>query len=105
MSALQVGLAVAGGLLLGGVIAWETWNARRHTPRQPLPEQRPSAAESDAEPDAGSSRGEPGLDDTPGALAPLGPVPPLERRPRLDALIDVLAPIAFDGRVVSGDAV
>ena len=29
MSSLQVGLAVAGGLILGGVIAYNTWNARR----------------------------------------------------------------------------
>ena len=38
MSSLQVGLAVAGGLILGGVIAYNTWNARRHEPRQAQPE-------------------------------------------------------------------
>ena len=38
MSSLQVGLAVAGGLILGGVIAYNTWNARRNEPRQADPE-------------------------------------------------------------------
>ncbi|HRW70838.1 cell division protein ZipA C-terminal FtsZ-binding domain-containing protein [Ottowia sp.] len=113
MSALQVGLAVAGGLLLGGVIAWETWNARRRAPRQPVPERRPPAPEegervepgvASALPTADDERLEPGFDTAPGALSPLGPVPAPEKRPRLDALIDVIAPIALDGRVVSGDA-
>lgn len=44
MSSLQVGLAVAGGLILGGVIAYNTWNARRHQPRQAQPE-APAPAE------------------------------------------------------------
>ena len=32
-SYLQVGLAIAGGLVLAGVGAYNAWNSRRHTPR------------------------------------------------------------------------
>jgi len=108
MSSLQVGLAVAGGLVLGGVIAYNTWNARRNEPRQAQPDTEkmplpPGHAEPgpDAAADAPApSRIEPTLD----PRAPLGPLPTPEKRLRLDALIDVIAPIALDGRVVSGDA-
>ena len=110
MSSLQVGLAVAGGLILGGVIAYNTWNARRNEPRQAQPDTPPAplAAERvepmiDGAGMAEAERVEPSFD-TPSALQPLGPLPVPERRPRLDALIDVIAPIALDGRVVSGDA-
>ena len=110
MSALQAGLAIAGGLILGGVIAYNTWNARRHEPRQAQPEARPDAAR--------GPRVEPGLDgaamaeperaeptfDPSGAMPALGALPVPEKRPHLDALIDVIAPIALDGRIVSGDA-
>lgn len=106
MSSLQVGLAVAGGLILGGVIAYNTWNARRHQPRQAQPE-APAPAER-VEPGlqeamAAPERQEPSFD-AEAALPSLGPLPLPDKRPRLDALIDVIAPIALDGRVVSGDA-
>ncbi len=108
MSALQVGLAVTGGLILGGVIAYNTWTSRRNTPRQALPEARPltdERTEPGGEPSmAVPDRLEPAFDPS-GALPPLGPLPTPDRRPRLDALIDVITPIALDGRVVSGDAV
>ena len=109
MSALQVGLAVAGGLILGGVIAYNTWTSRRNTPRQALPETRPLSEGERTEPGvepgmATPDRVEPAFDPS-GALPPLGPLPTPEKRPRLDALIDVITPIALDGRVVSGDAV
>lgn len=109
MSSLQVGLAVAGGLILGGVIAYNTWNARRNEPRQaqpgagaePVAERLEPGLEGEAM--AAPERIEPAFD--PAATAqPLGPVPTPDKRPRLDALIDVIAPIALDGRVVSGDA-
>jgi hypothetical protein len=94
MSTLQVGLAVAGGVLLAGAIAWETWNARRRAPRQPVPEREHAPP-----PDDEGGRVEPGFDSD---LTPLGQAP--DKRPRLDALIDALAPIALDGRALSGDA-
>lgn len=109
MSSLQVGLAVAGGLILGGVIAYNTWNSRRHAPRQaePVRDEAPTRADArvepgfDLEPGAGSEppQVEPVLDAGP-ELA----VPAPEARPALDALIDVITPIALDGRVVSGEA-
>lgn len=112
MSSLQVGLAIAGGLILGAVIAYNTWNSRRHEPRQAEPESdAPLPAEAmrlepgfDAAPDAQvpPSRVDPSFDADDGVAAAL-PLP--ERRALLDALIDVIAPIALDGRVVSGDAV
>ncbi|MDR0273933.1 MAG: cell division protein FtsZ [Burkholderiaceae bacterium] len=95
MSTLQLGLAVLGGLLLCGAIIWETWNARRRAPRQPLPER----GQPGADPRDENERVEPGFDPD---LASLGAAP--DKRPRLDALIDVIAPIALDGRALSGDA-
>lgn len=112
MSSLQVGLAVAGGLILGGVIAYNTWNARRNEPRQaqpdapaapPGPDERVEPRIDGADAMAAPERVEPVFD--PGAaLPPLGPLPTPDKRPHLDALIDVIAPVALDGRVVSGDA-
>ena len=133
MSSLQVGLAVAGGLVLGGVIAYNTWNARRNEPRQAQPGDgagpRADAMER-AEPTIDGApltteRTEPVLDgelrmpvpsrsdfavpDTAQAdfasTTTLAMLPLPDRTPHLDALIDVIAPIALDGRVVSGDAV
>jgi len=109
MSSLQVGLAVSGGLILGGLIAYNTWSARRNRPRQAQPDARPAppdpegGAGADGAPIAEAERIEPSFDAA-AELPPLGPLPALEKRPRLDALIDVIAPIALDGRVVTGDA-
>lgn len=126
MSSLQVGLAVAGGLILGGVIAYNTWNARRNEPRQADPE--PDAprdavapqerADARIEPSLHSTQpaslvAEPELDpDFEARLRPnfattstlaLSTVP--DRAPGLDALIDVIVPIHLYGTQVSGDAV
>ena len=110
MNSLQVGLAVAGGLILGGVIAYNTWNARRNEPRQAQPEAIGAAGDGDriepaiaSAPMAQPDRVEPSFDGD-AAMPALGPLPAPEKRPGLDALIDVIAPIALDGRVVSGDA-
>jgi FtsZ-interacting cell division protein ZipA len=37
MSTLQIGLAIAGGVVLAGVVAHSTWTSRRNKPRQPEP--------------------------------------------------------------------
>lgn len=110
MNSLQVGLAVAGGLILGGVIAYNTWNTRRNEPRQAQPEAIGAAGDGDriepaiaSAPMAQPDRVEPSFDGD-AAMPALGPLPAPEKRPGLDALIDVIAPIALDGRVVSGDA-
>ena len=98
MSSLQISLAVAGGLVLAAVVAHSAWTSRRNAPRQAQPESSPP--EGSREPLArdrapGSRfRRAPGVD----AACPLP-----EKKPGLDALIDVIAPIALEASV-SGDA-
>ena len=99
MSNLTVGLAILGGLILAGVVAHGAWSSRKHAPRR-------------AQPDLATvpgSRGEPSVapDNEPvdpvyTDSAPLPLVVP-ERRPAMDALIDVIAPVVVDAPV-SGDA-
>ncbi|KQP19143.1 cell division protein ZipA C-terminal FtsZ-binding domain-containing protein [Pseudorhodoferax sp. Leaf265] len=95
-STLQIGLAVAGGVVLAGVVAHSAWSSRRNAPRKPDPIAAEPAASEDA---ADGERREPGFED---ASLPLPAAP--ERRAMLDPLIDVIAPIALEGPV-SGDAV
>lgn len=97
MSTLQIGLAIAGGVVLAAVVAHSTWTSRRNAPRQAQPE--PSvdgAAPSDQEPTLSE------IDlDTPAFSLPQPP-----RRPVMDSLIDVIATVALDPSVsaVSGEA-
>lgn len=95
MSQLQWGLIITGALVLLGVLVQNIWLARKNKPRQAEPTQ--------AGPEGAAGAIEPTLDNP--AFADAGfalPVP--EKKPTLDALIDVIAPIALDGPV-SGDAV
>ncbi|MEJ8837409.1 cell division protein FtsZ [Ramlibacter sp. AN1133] len=89
MTSFTVGLALLGGSVLAALVAWNAWTTRRNTPRQPQ-----AATVAAAAVDAPPERTEPVFDD-----APLAPLPVPERRPGLDALIDVLAPIAVDAPV------
>ena len=89
MTSFTLGIAVLGGSVLAVLVAWNAWTTRRNIPRQPQP-----AAAAAASPDASQQRTDPVFDD-----APLAPLPPVERRPGLDALIDVLAPISVDAPV------
>ncbi len=97
MSTLQIGLAIAGGVVLAAVVAHSAWTSRRNAPRQAQPE--PSvdgAAPSDQEPTLSE------IDlDTPAFSLPQPP-----RRPVMDSLIDVIATVALDPSVpaVSGEA-
>ncbi len=97
MSTLQIGLAIAGGVVLAAVVAHSAWTSRRNAPRQAQPE--PSvdgAAPSDQEPTLSE------IDlDTPSFSLPQPP-----RRPVMDSLIDVIATVALDPSVpaVSGEA-
>ena len=131
MSTLQISLAVAGGLILAGVVAHSAWSARRNAPRQPTP---PNSNETGAMPlqplgqqDAPGTTGrtpgatlpsddaerrEPSFDTGPDTVPGGNPMPSFaqslglatpEKSPVLDALIDVIAPVAIDG-VVSGEA-
>jgi hypothetical protein len=97
MSSLQIGLAIAGGLLLAGVVAHGAWSARKNAPRQPQPE-----AFTDTTPLA---QGEPVLDDSAFDSSRFA-LPHVARRPAMDALIDVIATIALDppASAVSGEA-
>jgi hypothetical protein len=89
VSGFTLGLVILGGLLLAAIVAWNAWTTRRNTPRQPQ-----AATVGAATVDSPPERTEPVFDD-----APLAPLPLPERRPGLDALIDVLAPIALDAPV------
>jgi hypothetical protein len=128
MSTLTVSLAVIGGLVLAGVVAHSAWNTRRNAPRTAEPEpaqdlhkqdlddrQEPrmsglgglaggagigtlSANATDGEidfalPDVESAKPRNDFDSN------LIPLTPQEKKPLLDALIDVIAPIVVDGEV------
>jgi len=112
MSNLQISLAIAGGAILAAVVAYNTWTSRKNEPRKPEPEpdsQHPGTDLTDP-----LARREPGLDaalvdplqPAQAGAAPAGlgvPLPVPERKPGLDSLIDVIAPMTLEG-VVSGDA-
>ncbi|MDR2853302.1 MAG: cell division protein FtsZ [Burkholderiaceae bacterium] len=127
MSSLTFALAILGGLVLAAFIAWNTWMLRRNAPRQPSKESNAWPAQEDEDPDvdepidpppaagAGATlsgtpdlageRCEPLLDsDIPVPGPSASPVTGSGARGGLDALIDVIVPIALD-LPVSGDAV
>ena len=145
MSTLQVSLAIIGGLVLAGVVAYNAWVTRRNLPRTVRDRGIDPAAGSDAPnvpafSDAApvgaddDGRIDPVLDDeaptrpghldelsagddfdsvasaSPPAIPGAAPVAfspmvsPPEKRPALDALIDVIAPLTLENEV-SGDAV
>jgi hypothetical protein len=91
MSSFTVGLAIIGGLVLALLVAWNAWTTRRNTPLQP------DAAVPGA-PLSIEERADPVFDSS---LSPS--LPAVEKKPGLDALIDVLTPIALEAPV-SGDA-
>lgn len=143
MSSLQISLAIIGGLVLAGVVAYNAWVTRKSAPRTAREWPHGSAegsanehaarvfAETDSPDDPLAHRIEPVLDGLPEGMAgdppdaspdPLQPEPPAEapaqpavpvtlnhviaapeKRPGLDALIDVITPLLLEGQV-SGDA-
>ncbi len=99
MSSLQNSLALVGGLTLVGVVLYNFWTARQNARRQAEPDnaaQDPSLQIREADP-ALRTQDPSFLDDALDVL----PVP--DKKPPLDALIDVIAPIEVDA-AVSGDA-
>ncbi|WP_440112259.1 cell division protein FtsZ [Acidovorax sp. BL-A-41-H1] len=127
MSTLQLSLAIIGGLVLALIVAYNTWTTRRNAPKRALPPD--PELDRTGEP---ALRQEPGFDTglttgtplTPEEFQELDrgreptaahvvdptealqmPVPAfsLERRPGLDPLIDVIAPLQAE-HLVSGDA-
>lgn len=128
MSTLQISLAIIGGLILAAVVVYNAWITRRSAPRTAI-ERSPQGADPtehrvfrDTVPAHGETeRIEPvlvndplaaGNDETP-QTTPRAPestpivlnhvVSPVEKRPGLDALIDVIAPLLLED-AVSGDA-
>lgn len=134
MSTLQISLAIIGGLVLAGVVAYNAWVTSRSAPRT-ASERSPQDAGTpdgrvfdDTQPSDGASgaadlsmRIEPTLGDAAGGAdasesdlsTPRAPsvvpvtlnnvVNPPEKKPGLDALIDVITPLLLEGPV-SGDA-
>jgi ZipA, C-terminal FtsZ-binding domain len=96
MSSLQMALAIVGGLVLAAVVAHGAWSARKNAPKQAQPDSLPPQ-EPQLDPEDEATRQEPAF------IAPLPSLPLPEKKPGLDDLIDVIAPITLEG-VVSGDA-
>ena len=108
MSSLQLSLAAIGALTVGAVLVYNYWTSRKNAPRQADPHRDPVL-------ESALHAIEPVLNTDPGV--PAGSTDAIEpvlqdafthlsqpdRKPQLDALIDVLAPIEVD-QVVSGDA-
>jgi hypothetical protein len=100
MSKLQIGLAIAGLLLLVALVAHGAWMARRNQPRLAEPETQPLEPQGfeDLPPDALPPSA--GLEHEAGLLLPTQ----MDRKPPLDPLIDVLAAIELE-HPVSAEAV
>jgi hypothetical protein len=97
MSSLQWGLAALGGAVLLAMLGYNVWLTRQNRPRQPAALAAGPSDHFGQEPTLDATGPDSPFDDTGFAL----PVP--EKKPRLDALIDVIAPIALEAPV-SGDA-
>lgn len=88
MSNLQIGLAVAGGVVLAAVVAHGAWTSRKNRPKQA--ELKPA-------------RQDPELSDpVPLTLADLNTLSHQDKKMALDSLIDVIATIELD-KPVSGE--
>jgi ZipA, C-terminal FtsZ-binding domain len=104
MSTLQVALAIAGGVVLAGLVAHGAWSSRKNTPRQAEPVRDGQAKEPGLEaPDGLDSVARDDLADQEQSFE----MPPLisqqSKAPQQDALIDVLTAIEVESPV-SGDA-
>ena len=94
LSTFQIGLLGLGAAVLLAVWAYNRWQSRRHLPRQARAEPTSAQREHEVEP----ILLEPVLQDH------FEPVPPPERKPLLDPLIDAMATLELD-HPVSGEAV
>ena len=105
MSNLQIGLAIAGGLVLAGVVAHSAWSARKNQPKLATPETPSDEPLMQPRADDMAERQEPSFeaDSSLGSLSNLASMMAIDKRPGLDALIDVIAPVAID-QDVSGEA-
>ena len=105
MSNLQIGLAIAGGLILAAVVAHGAWSAHKNQPKLATPEATDDVVPAAKADDRLAERQEPSLDGDVGlgSLSNFALLTTPEKKPGLDALIDVIAPVAIDGEV-SGEA-
>lgn len=105
MSNLQIGLAIAGGLVLAGVVAHSAWTARKNQPKLATPKVPSTEPTAQAESDAFDKRQDPSFDVDSGvdSLRHFALLPSLDKKPSLDALIDVIAAVAVENHV-SGEA-
>lgn len=105
MSNLQIGLAILGGLILVAVVAHSAWSARKNQPRLATPEVAPEHPLVPTAYDGTAERQEPSFDgdSEPGSLRNLASLMVIDRKPGLDALIDVITPIVVDDET-SGEA-
>ena len=94
-SNLQLGLAIAGGLVLAGVVAHGAWVSRKNMPRQAHPDGEHPVLDPVHPP---GDLLEPSMD-----AETLTHLPTPEKKASLDALIDVIAPVVLDS-AVSGEA-
>lgn len=105
MSNLQISLAFLGGIILLAVVAYNAWITRKSAPRKADP-----TLITDTQTPFGLERQEPGFDGELPLAADGTAVSATEgrgaidRKPGLDALIDVVAPLALESEV-SGDAI
>jgi len=88
-STLQIGLAISGGLVLVAMAAHAAWTSRKNLPRQATPLE-PGDAPLSVIDDI-----EPGLDVAAFDVANF-PLPKIEKKPSMDSLIDVIAPITLE---------
>ncbi len=104
MSTLQISLVLIGGLILAVIVAHSAWSARKNLPKQPTPDlPAPGSEPTGGMPlDTQPERQEPGFGPDLG-LDSLAALTVPEKKPGLDALIDVIAPVAVDS-LVSGEA-
>ena len=99
MSNLQIGLAIAGDLVLVAMVLHGAWSSRKNLTRQAVPQTPVVDPDSEPRLDHGI---EPELDGAAFDVAKF-PLIQMERNSSIDALIDVVAPIALENPVW-GDA-
>ncbi len=100
MSKLQIGLAIAGALLLAALVAHSAWTARRNQPRLAEPEGAASVAPAEGEHAVEPATSQAAPTDDEGLLLPTMQ----DRKAQLDPLIDVCAAIELE-HPISGEAV
>jgi hypothetical protein len=96
MSSLQLSLVAVGALTLGAVVLFNYWISRKNAPKQAEPQIEPLG-------ETVGSLSDPTEQTEPVLTDDFARLPQPERKPQLDALIDVIATIEVD-HPVSGDA-